>query len=113
MGAGAPRKIGPMLKTADIVVVTKGDVVSQAEREIFAFKIRQANPSCLILHINGLSGQGSAYLSEVLLRTGDMQTLQGKELRASLPSALCSYCLGETRIGKEKQKGNVRRMELD
>jgi hypothetical protein len=47
------------------------------------------------------------------LRTGDMQTLQGKELRASLPSALCSYCLGETRIGKEKQKGNVRRMELD
>ena len=30
-----PRKIGPMLKFADIVVVTKGDIVSQAEREVF------------------------------------------------------------------------------
>ena len=29
-----PRKIGPMLKMADCVVVTKGDIVSQAEREL-------------------------------------------------------------------------------
>ncbi len=29
------KKIGPMLKAADIVVITKGDIVSQAEREVF------------------------------------------------------------------------------
>ena len=42
-GINTPRKIGPMLKYADIVVVTKGDVVSQAEREVFAFNIREVN----------------------------------------------------------------------
>ncbi|PUU86374.1 MAG: cobalamin synthesis protein P47K, partial [Halanaerobium sp.] len=35
-GINTPKKIGPMLKTADIVVITKGDIVSQAEREVFA-----------------------------------------------------------------------------
>lgn len=33
-GVNIPRKIGPMLKMADCVVVTKGDIVSQAEREV-------------------------------------------------------------------------------
>ena len=35
-GVNTPKKIGPMLKSADIVVITKGDIVSQAEREVFA-----------------------------------------------------------------------------
>ena len=43
MGVNTPKKVGPMLKMADIVAITKGDVVSQAEREVFAFKVRQAN----------------------------------------------------------------------
>jgi hypothetical protein len=29
-----------------------------------------------------------------------------------MPSAMCSYCLGETRIGEEHQLGNVRKIEL-
>ena len=29
-----------------------------------------------------------------------------------MPSALCSYCLGETRIGEEHQMGNVRKIDL-
>ena len=39
MGINTPKKIGPMLKLADLVVITKGDIVSQAEREVFAFKV--------------------------------------------------------------------------
>jgi Ni2+-binding GTPase involved in maturation of urease and hydrogenase len=34
-GVQTPRKIGPMLKLADTIVITKGDIVSQAEREVF------------------------------------------------------------------------------
>ena len=34
-GIRTPAKIGPMLRLADEVVITKGDVVSQAEREVF------------------------------------------------------------------------------
>lgn len=112
-GSTAPKKIGPMLKSADIVVVTKSDVVSQAEREIFAYKIRQANPQCLVVHINGITGQGAAYLAADLHEGQSFDTLEGRHLRASMPSALCSYCLSETQIGKEKQKGNVRRMQFD
>ncbi len=43
-GINTPRKIGPMLKSADIVVITKGDIVSQAEREVFASRVNSVNP---------------------------------------------------------------------
>ena len=62
-GINTPQKIGPMLKYADIVVVTKGDIVSQAEREVFAFKVRQANAGAQIIFVNGITGQGAFDLS--------------------------------------------------
>jgi Ni2+-binding GTPase involved in maturation of urease and hydrogenase len=113
MGINTPKKIGPMLKMADIIVITKGDIVSQAEREIFALKIRQANPDGIILHVNGLTGQGAGELAVLIENAIQVETLKGKELRISMPSALCSYCLGETQIGMDKQKGNIRKMKLD
>ncbi len=112
-GINTPKKIGPMLKSADIVVITKGDIVSQAEREVFASRVKTVNPSAIIMHINGLTGQGSFELSTLLFdETEDVKTLVGKELRFPMPSALCSYCLGETRIGKDYQMGNVKKMDL-
>ncbi|WP_321530989.1 GTP-binding protein [uncultured Desulfuromonas sp.] len=111
-GIGTPKKIGPMLKAADIVVITKGDIVSQAEREVFASRVRQVNPKATILHVNGITGQGAFELSTLLVTGEDHATLTGKKLRFSMPSALCSYCLGETRIGKQHQMGNVRKMDL-
>lgn len=35
-GITAPQKIGPMLRYADFIAVTKGDLVSPAEREVFS-----------------------------------------------------------------------------
>jgi Ni2+-binding GTPase involved in maturation of urease and hydrogenase len=113
-GINTPKKIGPMLKSADIVVITKGDIVSQAEREVFASRVNTVNPAATIMHINGLTGQGSYELSTLLFDEKDnISTLVGKELRFPMPSALCSYCLGETRIGENFQMGNVRKMNLD
>ncbi|MCD4655123.1 hypothetical protein K8T06_14475 [bacterium] len=113
-GINTPRKIGPMLKSADIVVITKGDIVSQAEREVFASKVNIVNPSATILHVNGLTGQGSFELSTLLIEDNpDINTLKGKKLRFSMPAALCSYCLGETRIGESYQMGNVRKMDFN
>jgi Ni2+-binding GTPase involved in maturation of urease and hydrogenase len=112
-GINTPKKIGPMLKSADIVVITKGDIVSQAEREVFASRVNSVNPRAIILNVNGLTGQGSYELSTLLFDgTEDIKTLVGKELRFPMPSALCSYCLGETRIGDEFQMGNVRKMDM-
>jgi len=111
-GVNTPKKIGPMLKSADIVIVTKGDIVSQAEREVFASRVKNVNPSATIMHVNGITGQGAYEFASLIEDTNEIETLKGKRLRFSMPSALCSYCLGETRIGESYQMGNVRKMEM-
>ncbi len=112
-GINTPKKIGPMLKTADIVVITKGDIVSQAEREVFASRIHAVNPKAIIIGVNGLTGQGAYELSTLLYdEEVNIKTVKGMELKYPMPSALCSYCLGETRIGEEFQMGNVRKMNM-
>lgn len=112
-GVNTPKKIGPMLKLADIIVLTKGDIVSQAEREVFFFKTRQANAKALIMQVNGISGQGAFELSKQLNNAADIDTLSLKKLRFSMPAALCSYCLGETRIGEDYQTGNIKKMNFE
>jgi hypothetical protein len=34
-----------------------------------------------------------------------IETLQGATLRFTMPGALCSYCLGERKIGDDRQIG--------
>ncbi len=112
-GINTPKKVGPMLKTADIVVITKGDIVSQAEREVFASKVSSVNPRAMVMHVNGLTGQGAYEFSTLVYSEEErLETLKGRKLRFSMPSALCSYCLGETRIGEEHQMGNVKKIDL-
>lgn len=111
-GVNTPKKIGPMLKTADVVVITKGDIVSQAEREVFAFRVKQVNPKAAVLPVNGLTGQGGLLLERHMLAAEPVETLEDARLRFSMPAALCSYCLGETRIGKDSQVGNIKMMDF-
>lgn len=111
-GINTPKKIGPMLKFADIVVVTKGDIVSQAEREVFAFEIKQANPKAKIVFVNGITGQGAYELSKNLKDDNVISGITNKRLRFPMPAAVCSYCLGQTKIGKEYQNGNIKKMVL-
>lgn len=110
MGAKTPRKIGPMLKKADIVVVTKGDVVSQAEREVFSFYVRQANPRALIMQVNGITGQGCFELSKALEEIGE-QDLKDYYLRFTMPAAVCAYCVGERHLQKECRLETMREMK--
>ena len=113
-GINTPKKIGPMLKSADIVVITKGDIVSQAEREVFAARVSAVNPRAAVMHVNGLSGQGAFELSTLIYREGvDIRTVQGMKLRFPMPAAMCSYCLGETRIGESYQLGNSKKINWE
>lgn len=109
-GIHTPRKIGPMLKLADVVVVTKGDIVSQAEREVFAHNVRAANPRATVMAFNGITGQGGSELAFHMRAAGAFDTLEGRHLRYPMPSAVCPYCVGETTIGEDHQRGNVRKM---
>lgn len=112
-GIHTPRKIGPMLKFADIVVVTKGDIVSQAEREVFSFNIRQANGRAHIIFINGITGQGAFMLGKKIAEAKDITSLVDKRLRFTTPAATCSYCTGETKIGTYYHLGMMRKMEFE
>ncbi|TVM33771.1 GTP-binding protein [Oceanidesulfovibrio marinus] len=110
MGIEAPKKIGPMLRMADLVLVTKGDLVSQAEREVYRHRIRQMNSKAIIRHINGLTGQGCRDLATILAMAPSIEKVTDMRLRFPMPAAVCSYCLSETRIGSRYQKGNVKKV---
>lgn len=112
-GINTPRKLGPILRLADIVVVTKGDIVSQAEREVFAYNIRLVNPRANILRVNGITGQGSFLLGKSIEGARDIDSLSGMQLRFTTPSSVCAYCTGERRIGMEYQMGMNKAMEFD
>jgi Ni2+-binding GTPase involved in maturation of urease and hydrogenase len=111
-GVWTPRKIGPMLKFADVVVITKGDIVSQAEREVFSFNVRQVNQQAKILSVNGITGQGALMLSKHIINSQDVMSLRGNRLRFTTPASVCSYCTGETRIGEDYQMGMLRKIEF-
>jgi Ni2+-binding GTPase involved in maturation of urease and hydrogenase len=113
-GLNTPSKIGPMLKLADIVVITKGDIVWQAEREVFAYRVQQIVPRARIVPVNGRTGQGAFTLSKVLLETSSRNQPDSMlRLRFPMPAALCSYCLGETRVGVDYQIGQFKKLELE
>ena len=94
---------------ADLIIVTKGDLVSQAEREVYRYRIRQMNRRAVIRHVNGLTGQGCRDFAAIMSQAPDLETVTDMKLRFSLPAAICSYCLSETRIGGRYQKGNVKK----
>ena len=112
VGIDTPQKIGPMLSTADIVVITKSDIVSQAEREVFRCMVQETSPKAKILSINGLTGQGTIALKNEIIGCAPITEITGKELKYPMPAAICSYCSGETVIGKDYQMGNVKKINF-
>ncbi|MFT8394928.1 GTP-binding protein [Propionibacterium sp.] len=111
-GINTPDKIGPMLRFADVIAVTKGDIVSQAEREVFYDRINKVNRLARVMPVNGITGQGAFALSRVFAEQPDTDTLIGNFLRFSMPSALCSYCIGQTKIDESFASGNLRRIRF-
>ena len=109
-GPNTPLKLGPFLSTADVVMVTKGDIISQAEREIFRERVLEVNPDCMIIDANGLSGQGCAEFAKLMMQSEEA-TLEEDRLRHSAPLAICTLCVGEMRIDKSHHRGVLRRID--
>ena len=107
-GISAPKKAGPMLFYADHIVITKGDLVSPAEREVFLFNVQAANPRARVSFINGLTGQGAARLASFLLAQPALAGLEGAQLRFTMPSAQCSFCAGQTVLRKPGPGGRIK-----
>ena len=109
-GPNTPLKVGPLLSTADVVVITKGDVISQAEREIFRERLLEMNPGAELVNANGLSGQGAAELAARIEGCGEVE-LSAERLRHSAPLSVCTLCVGETRVAREHHRGILRRID--
>ncbi len=109
-GIQAPEKMGPMLSLADLVVLTKGDLVSQAEREVMLHGVGRANPQAETFLVNGLTGTGTLRLARAIRERPEVDSLEGRTLRCDMPAAICSYCTGERRVGRRFQSGSVEKL---
>jgi Ni2+-binding GTPase involved in maturation of urease and hydrogenase len=108
-GMNLPLKVGPMLSLADVTVVTKGDLVSQAEREVFRARIQDIAPMTQIREANALYGIGIDPLVEAILETPDAQ--EDLLLRGSPPVGTCTICVGKKEVGWQAHFGVVRALD--
>lgn len=109
-GMNLPRKIGPMLSLADIAVVTKIDLVSQAEREVFRANIMAAAKADIV-ETDALHGINT---DRIARRVADSADVGGELLlRGSPPVGTCTICVGKKEIGKEAHFGVLRTLESD
>ena len=110
-GMNLPKKIGPMLSLADIAVVTKIDLISQAEREVFRARISDSASDIRILESNALYGIGIDPLVAIIEKSQDVQ--YPLYLRGNPPIGTCTVCVGKKEIGWKEHFGVVRPLEGD
>jgi len=109
-GMKLPMKIGPMLSLADMAVVTKIDLISQAEREVFRANI-QAAAGVPVIETDALHGININYVAN---RIKGMDEYAGPSLlRGNPPVGTCTICVGKKEIGRESHFGVVRPLESD
>lgn len=109
-GMNLPRKIGAMLSLADIAVVTKIDLVSQAEREVFRANIMDA-AALDVVEVDALRGIGIDRLVRRIERAEDVKS--PLLLKGSPPVAVCTICAGKKNIGWEHHFGVLRTLDSD
>jgi len=108
-GMNLPRKIGPMLTLADISVITKIDLISQAEREVFRYRVLESAKDITVVETNALYGIGIDPIVRKILRTTDIEFPM--YLRGNPPVGTCTICVGKKEIGAKNHFGVLRTME--
>jgi len=109
-GMNLPRKIGPMLSLADIAVVTKIDLVSQAEREVFRANINAA-AQVVVIESDALHGINIDHLVKRIEDSPDVG--EPLLLRGNPPVGTCTICVGKKEIGWKRHFGVVRPLNSD
>ena len=108
-GMNLPRKIGPMLSLADVAVVTKIDLVSQAEREVFRARVLEAAEKVLVVESNALRGIGIEPLVRLIKCAREIEP--PLFLRGNPPIGTCTICVGKKEIGWQSHFGVVRALD--
>lgn len=108
-GMNLPRKIGPMLTLADMAVVTKIDLVSQAEREVFRARIKESAREIRVVETDALYGTGIDPLIKTISEAKEI--VFPIYLRGNPPVGTCTICVGKKEIGWKQHFGVVRPLE--
>jgi Ni2+-binding GTPase involved in maturation of urease and hydrogenase len=108
-GIHAPEKMSTMISLADIVVVTKTDLVSQAEREVMAQKIKEVHPNIKIIETNTLQGTALHQLYKAIQSSGEINK-SNLYLKGNPPIGTCTICVGKKEIGWQNHFGVVKKL---
>lgn len=110
-GIHSPVKMAPMIALADVAVVTRIDLVTQAEKEVFRERIRGVNNRIDIVETNALQGTGLRYLVRAIEDTPDIVDPSAITLRGIPPLGVCTVCIGKTSIGWKNHFGVIRKLD--
>lgn len=111
-GINAPLKMGPIVSLADVAVVTKIDLVSQAEREVFRQKIQEVNPEIQIIETNALQGTSLQLLYRIIGQTREINT-ETITLKGVPPLGVCTICVGKKEVGWKHHFGIIKKLEAN
>ncbi len=109
-GIHAPEKMGAMVSLADIVVVTKIDLVSQAEREVLIQKIREVHPGVTIMETNALQGTSLHKLYQLIENSAEIEQ-ETLVLKGNPPLGTCTICMGKKEVGWKHHFGVIQKLD--
>ena len=110
-GSNSPLKMAPLIALADSAVVTKTDLVSQAEKEVFRECIRSVIPGIDIIETNAVQGTGLRYLMQAIAKQPHITDANAITLRGTPPLGVCTICVGKKDIGWQHHFGVIRPLE--
>jgi Ni2+-binding GTPase involved in maturation of urease and hydrogenase len=91
---GTPRKMRAMVAAADLVVMTRCEGISPAERQVFLGTLKALNPGASVIVANGLTGEGTWQLARAFREREDLRVMDLEPLRTTLPRGYCHFCQG-------------------
>jgi Ni2+-binding GTPase involved in maturation of urease and hydrogenase len=110
-GMNSPLKMGPMIALADVAVITKTDLVSQSEKEVFREKTKEVAPAIDIVETNAIQGTGLRYLMRSIEALPDVTDKKTITLRGIPPLGVCTICVGKRETGWQNHFGVVRKLD--
>ncbi len=109
-GIHAPEKMGAMVSLADIAVVTKIDLVSQAEREVLIQKIKEVHRKIVLMETNALQGTSLNRLYKLISDSEDINK-NNLFLKGNPPLGTCTICVGKKEIGWKHHFGVIQKLD--
>jgi Ni2+-binding GTPase involved in maturation of urease and hydrogenase len=110
-GSNTPLKMAPMIALADVAVVTKTDLISQAEKEVFRECIRMVTPSIDIIETNAIQGTGMRFLMQAIAKAEDITNAGAITIRGTPPLGVCTICVGKKETGWQHHFGIIRPLD--